>query len=302
MRSHRPFAVAAASVVIALTAVLSPARPPAPAASATPAKTSPGARQVVTVGHRGASHYAPENTVAAVDEAARRRVRWVENDVQRTRDGVLVVLHDATLTRTTDVEQRYPGRSPWRVGDLTAAEVGRLDAGGWFGRRYRGERVPTLTAYLAALERNRQSLLLELKDPARYPGIERQTLATLRTAGWLDQAHVRRRLVVQSFDARALRTVHRLRPAVRTGFLGRPRVRELPQYARFCDLVNPEQRKADAAYLAAVHGRRGPHGEPLRSFVWTVDKKNEAVRLARAGADGVISDVPDVVASALHRQ
>ncbi|NEE17929.1 glycerophosphodiester phosphodiesterase, partial [Streptomyces sp. SID7499] len=114
----------------------------------------------VVVAHRGASGYAPENTLAAVDAADALGIDWVENDVHRTRDGVLVVLHDTDLKRTTDVEQVYPDRAPWAVKDFTAAELAKLDAGSWFGTQFTGARVPTLTQFLHRVERNRQKLLL----------------------------------------------------------------------------------------------------------------------------------------------
>ncbi|NED08346.1 glycerophosphodiester phosphodiesterase, partial [Streptomyces sp. SID6648] len=87
--------------------------------------------------------------------------------------------HDESLARTTDVEEVFPDRSPWKVKDFTAAEIARLDAGSWFGPEYAGARVPTLEQYLNRLDRNHQKLLLELKSPGLYPGIEQQTLKVL---------------------------------------------------------------------------------------------------------------------------
>lgn len=98
-----------------------------------PAQAAPADPSSPTVfAHRGASTEAPENTLAAVRRAHEQHIKWIENDVQRTKDGALVVIHDATLSRTTDVEQVFPDRSPWRVADFTLAEIRRLDAGSWF--------------------------------------------------------------------------------------------------------------------------------------------------------------------------
>jgi glycerophosphoryl diester phosphodiesterase len=251
------------------------------------------------VAHRGASAYAPENTLAAVDSAARLGVRWVENDVQRTRDGRLVVVHDDSLARTTDAEEVFPGRAPWKVKDFTAAEIARLDAGGWFSPAYAGTRVPTLSQYVRRVERNHQKLLLEIKNPQLYPGIERQTLDLLSGEGWLDRAHLEGRLIVQSFSADSLRNVHDLKPAVTTGLLGTPPVEELPRYARFTDLVNPPRASLSPGYVSAVHTFTGPHGRPLVVCAWTVDDAAAALDAARAGVDGVISNRPDVVRAAL---
>src|SRR5688500_1112345 len=87
--------------------------------------------QVLAVAHRGASARAPENTLAAVRLAADLGADAVEVDLQRTRDGALVLLHDAGLGRTTDAATRLRGRGPWSVGSLTLEEVRRLDAGSW---------------------------------------------------------------------------------------------------------------------------------------------------------------------------
>ncbi|MFD3642793.1 glycerophosphodiester phosphodiesterase family protein [Streptomyces griseus] len=252
----------------------------------------------VVVAHRGASGYAPENTLAAVDAADALGIEWVENDVHRTRDGVLVVLHDNDLKRTTDAEQVYPDRAPWAVKDFTAEELAKLDAGSWFGERFAGARVPTLTQFLSRMERNRQKLLLEIKSPATYPGIERDIIRVLGRSGWLDRSHVRSRLVIQSFGADSVKTVHSLRPDITTGFLGTPAVADLPSYAAFTDQINPSYATIGADYVAAVQRLKGPHGKRLRVNTWTVNKAADAVKARDYGVDGIITNFPDVVRDA----
>lgn len=290
--------VATAAGLLGVAALLGPgtAGPDArPAAG--PARSAAGPPLVIA--HRGASAHAPENTLAAVDLAGAMGFAWVENDVQRTRDGVLVVVHDESLARTTDVEQRFPGRAPWKVKDFTAAEIAGLDAGSWFGGRWKGARVPTLKEYLHRLDANRQNLLLELKKPELYPGIEAETLRVLDQEGWLDRRHVRDRLVVQSFGAASVKEVHARRPDVTTGFLGTPAVAELPAYAAFADQINPSHTTLTAEYVAAVQALKGPHGVPLRVSTWTVNDAAGAGRVAGFGVDGIISNSPDVVADAV---
>ena len=99
---------------------------------------------------------------------------WVENDVQRTKDGRTRRAPRRSLARTTDVERVFPDRAPWKVKDFTAAEIARLDAGSWFGPRYAGTRVPTLKQYMDRVSHNHQKLVLEIKNPELYPGIERR--------------------------------------------------------------------------------------------------------------------------------
>ncbi|MET9659534.1 glycerophosphodiester phosphodiesterase family protein [Streptomyces sp. NPDC006510] len=252
----------------------------------------------VVFAHRGASAYAPENTLAAVDKADTLGFDWVENDVQFTKDGVLVVVHDTDLKRTTDVEEVFPDRAPWAVKDFTAAEIARLDAGSWFGPQFAGTRVPTLKQYLDRVERNRQKLLLEIKSPETYPGIEKETLRVLRQKGWLDRAHVKNRLVIQSFGADSVKKVHQLRPDVTTGFLGTPAVADLPSYAAFTDQINPSHTSVSADYVNAVHALKGAHGRKLRVNTWTVNDAATAAKVAGFGVDGIITNNPDVVREA----
>ncbi|MEV6400137.1 glycerophosphodiester phosphodiesterase family protein [Streptomyces sp. NPDC051907] len=253
----------------------------------------------LVIAHRGASAYAPENTLAAVDLADEMGFAWVENDVQRTKDGELVVVHDDSLARTTDVEQRFPDRSPWKIKDFTAAEIATLDAGSWFGAAWAGARVPTLRQYLNRVDDNGQRLLLEIKKPEVYPGIETDTLRVLREEGWLDRQHVRSRLVIQSFGADCVREVHRQRPDVATGFLGTPAVADLPSYAAFADQINPTHGSLTAQYVAAVHQLKGAHGKRLRVNTWTVNDAAGAARVDAFGVDGIITNNPDVVRDAV---
>ncbi|MER5554372.1 glycerophosphodiester phosphodiesterase family protein [Streptomyces sp. NPDC002793] len=265
---------------------------------ATQAQASAAQDGPVVYAHRGASAYAPENTLAAVDAADDLGITWVENDVQLTKDGVLVVVHDTTLSRTTDVEEVFPDRAPWAVKDFTAAEIAKLDAGSWFGAGFEGARVPTLTQYLHRVERNRQKLLLEIKSPATYPGIEKETLRVLRAEGWLDRGHVKSKLIIQSFGAESVKTVHAQRPDVVTGFLGTPAVADLPSYAAFTDQINPSYTTISADYVAAVQKLKGVHGKPLKVNTWTVNDPAKAAEVAGFGVDGIITNNPDTVRDA----
>ncbi|MGW1872548.1 glycerophosphodiester phosphodiesterase [Streptomyces sp. NPDC001975] len=286
---HARAVAATTTALLGTAALLSPV----------PAARAGDAREPTVLAHRGASAYAPENTLAAVDKAAALGFSWVENDVQRTKDGRLVVLHDDSLARTTNAEQLFPGRAPWKVKDFTAAEIARLDAGSWFSPSYTGTRVPTLAQYMRRIEHNHEKLLLEIKNPELYPGIEHQIVKLLGNEGWLDRPHLGR-IVVQSFSADSLRVVHALRPAVTTGYLGTPPVTSLGGYARFTDLINPSVGSISAGYVASVHSFEGPHGRPLRVFTWTVNDATTTWKAVGYGVDGIITNKPDVVRAALR--
>src|SRR4051812_1984957 len=294
------YARAVAAITAALLGIAALLLPGSDARAGSHAPPGGTSARALVIGHRGASAYAPENTLASIDKAAALGTAWVENDVQRTKDGELVVIHDDSLERTTNVEQVFPDRAPWKVKDFTAAEIARLDAGSWFGRRYAGTRVPTLRQYMRRVEHNHQKLLLEIKNPELYPGIEQQTLKLLGNEGWLNRQHLSGRLVVQSFSADSLRIVHDLKPAVTTALLATPGVAALPRYAGFPDGINPPYGSISRGYVAAVHSLAGAHGRPLAVFAWTVDDADTARKVAGYGLDGFITNRPDVIRAALR--
>lgn len=250
-----------------------------------PSHAGPGAAEVIA--HRGASHAAPENTLAAVELALRQRADVVENDVQRTADGELVVIHDTTLSRTTDAEEVFPDRAPWRVGDFTLAEIKRLDAGSWFSPEYAGQEVPTLAEWVRAVGRD-AGMLLEPKSPELYPGIEQDLDKELRSIPAFNRALRRDRVVVQSFNHVWLRQYEQLAPDVPVGLLYavRPTPADVAAAATWAEQLNPAFRMTDRDVVASVHDA----GLEIR--VWTVNDRADMRRALRWRVDGVITDRP----------
>ncbi|TDE41293.1 glycerophosphodiester phosphodiesterase [Nonomuraea mesophila] len=248
--------------------------------------TAAAGRPVVNVAHRGASAYAPENTITAFELAGDLRADMFELDVQETRDHQLVLMHDTTLTRTTDAEEVFPGRSPWNVGDLTLAQIRKLDAGSWFSGEHAGEPVPTLGEALRTMSGSGMGLLLEVKSPGLYPGIEARIAAELRrNAQWLSPG----RLVVQSFDWESMRRFHRLMPDVPIGLLGTPATAELPSLAEFADQINPPYTTLTSSYVRRVHGLG------MEVLTYTVDDPDDMRRMMSYQVDGIITNRPDVL-------
>ncbi|MGH9844188.1 MAG: glycerophosphodiester phosphodiesterase family protein, partial [Blastocatellia bacterium] len=177
----------------------------------------------ILVAHRGASAYAPEHTLEAYQLAIEQRADYVEQDLQITKDGVLVCLHDLTLERTTNVEDVFPDRfrtdvsddqptgaqaaKHWYVSDFTLAEIKRLDAGSWFGEKFKGARVPTFQEAIDAV-RGRAGLYPETKAPEVYGrrgfDMERLLVAALKK-NRLEKPDARTPVIIQSFSAESLR-------------------------------------------------------------------------------------------------
>lgn len=171
------------------------------------------------IAHRGASSYAPEHTLAAYELAIEQGADFIEPDLQITRDGHLIALHDETLDRTTDAAERFPDRyrevtrgdtlvRRWYAVDFTLAEIRTLDAGSWFDTAFAGERVPTLTE-VVELARGRAGLFPETKAPGTYSELgfemERMLLDELAEFG-LDAsgADPETPVIIQSFSAESL--------------------------------------------------------------------------------------------------
>lgn len=146
------------------------------------------------IAHRGGIAYAPENTLAAFQNAINQGVDWLEFDVQMTKDGALVVIHDETVDRTTN--------GTGAVRDMTLEQIRSLDAG-------QGQKVPTFEEVMELAKTNGVRILPETKSAHLYPGVEEKLLQALEQANYLDQT------VIQSFEADSLEKLHRLNPQAR---------------------------------------------------------------------------------------
>ncbi|MBO2465095.1 glycerophosphodiester phosphodiesterase [Actinomadura violacea] len=255
------------------------------------------AHRILDVGHRGASEYAPENTLASFRLAKSRHADMVELDVQQTKDRKLVVMHDTTLARTTNVEHVYPKKKPWKVSQLTLKQIKRLDAGSWYSKKYKGQRVPTLDEALKAASGSGLGMLMELKSPALYPGIEGRVAAALKRhrSYWLGAKGrpSERRLVVQSFDWASVKRFHKDLPGVPTGLLGKPKAKELKKLKAYADLINPSYGELTKSYVKQVHAAH------LRLLTWTVNSKTKMAKAVDLGVDGIITNKPDVLYTVL---
>ncbi len=174
------------------------------------------------VAHRGASAYAPEHTLEAYRLALEQGADFVEQDLQITKDGRLVCLHDLTLERTTNVEEVFPDRyredvsedqAPgakaarhWYVSDFTLSEIRQLDAGSWFDPKFKGAKVPTWQEAIDLI-RGKAGLYPETKGPEVYGkrgfDMERMVLEELKK-NKLDRPDRRTPVIIQSFSPASL--------------------------------------------------------------------------------------------------
>jgi glycerophosphoryl diester phosphodiesterase len=247
-----------------------------------PAKLALMAHAFMTIAHRGASGARPENTLAAFRHALELGIRHLECDVRLSRDGQIVVMHDATVDRTTD------GRG--RVSDLTLAELRALDAGGRFAPAWAGERIPLLDELLAIVPADAR-IVVEIKDDDRFPRLTDATVDALR--GWDPDG---RRVGISAFEVPTLRRVHGLWPAVELSALLREAADPMAGAATGATILCPRASDIDAALVERLHAA----GYVVRA--WGLKGRDEAEmkRLVACGVDGMTTDYPDVLA-ALYR-
>ena len=223
------------------------------------------------VAHRGDSARAPENTLPAFRKAFRLGVRRIELDVRFTLGDVPVLMHDATVDRTTN--------GSGAVSALTLEQVRSLDAGRWFAWRYRGTRVPTLYQALKLVKRREARVMIELKTRPT-PTQMRQLLDRIR---WLGMG---RSVIVTSFDEATVTDVRAAAPDLRTAIIDWPRYRRpasVLEYGRTY-VVNAKSVTADRS----LTWRRA--GIALRP--WTVDRVRVWRRMAHDQASAVVTNRP----------
>ena len=262
-----------------------------------PAAAAPiGQDTADNIAHRGSSGIVPENTIAAVERALAQGADVIENDIQRTADGQLVIMHDTTLARTTDAEQVFPDRAPWSVGSFTLAEIKQLDAGSWFSTAYAGERVPTLREWVKAVG-NRAGMLLEPKAPELYPGIEVDLDKELRAMPEFTRALKRGQVVVQAFNHPWLKAYQDLVPDVPTGLLfgATPTQAEIDAASTWAEQVNPALGVIGEGTVTAVHAAG------MEINVWTVNGGQDMRRALAWRVDGIITNYPQVLAEVLRK-
>lgn len=260
--------------------------------------------RAIVIAHRGASAVTPEHTFAAYDLALEQGADYIELDVQRSRDGALVVIHDAILDRTA---RGSPTDCTGRVVDKTLAQLESCDAGSWFNvanpavaqADFVGLRIPTLANVIARYGSTAR-LYIETKDPESYPGIEGDIVSLLRSNGLAAGSTDLPRVFIQSFSKASLQRLHALDPALRLVqlFGAIPPAQIIVQigdarsYGAGIGLVSGA---VTAALVDAVHA------SCLFVHAYTVDDSAEMQSLLAMGVDGIFTDRPGLLRGIVDR-
>jgi len=237
--------------------------------------------------HRGASGYAPENTLPAFELARDQGADGVELDVQLTADDELVVIHDETVNRTTN-------GTGW-VKDYTLAGLKALDAS-MGSEEFAGVTIPTLAEVFDVLADSGLTINIELKNTVvAYPGIEEKVLAMIDERDW------EHRIVISSFNHMSLTRIRGLGSLVSTGLLFGDYLYQPWSYAKevWATALHPPLGYVDAVPELITAAR----DTLLGVNVWTVNDPEDIDRMYGLGVDGIITNYPDrALARRTHAQ
>lgn len=233
--------------------------------------------------HRGACAYAPENTLPAFELSIEMKADGVDLDVQRTADGQLVVIHDETINRTSN--------GVGRVVDLTFDEIRRCDfTNGFVGRR--NVKIPTLQEVLELFRPTGLTVNIELKnDVELYPRMEFDVLQAVTEMGMVDQVNF------TSFNHYSLAGLRGKVAPEQLGLVLGSSLFEPWSYAKWfgAGAINPRftvLQQPDLVWLS--------HEAGIKVHTWTVNKDEDAQRLAELGVDAIITNFPDRVGDAVR--
>lgn len=292
--------------------------------AAVPEALPAAAEGPLIIAHRGASGHAPENTMAAFELAERMEADFIELDVRLSKDGELVVIHDKTVDRITN--------RTGDVGDYTLEELQGMDAGSYYGKTFSEQKLLSLEDVLARFY-GRIGLLIEVKDPQHYPGIEEKLAEALRRHELLQTIAELGYGAGLGGTAGAPAGVLGVPSAVQEEMLARgpfmPRERwfragVIVQSFNFASMHRFHELLPDIPVGVLVHADRHPltdetlaelasyadyinysydllnaalvrriHGQGSKVMAWTIRKKADMERMKRLGTDGIITDYPD---------
>ncbi len=244
-------------------------------------------QNIAIIAHRGASNFAPENTMAAINIALNSNSDYIEIDVHQTLDTTLILMHDESLNRTTN--------GSGLIKDKTYPEILKLDAGQWFSQEYANEKVPTLESVLQ-LVNGRCNLIIEIKKGNDYyPGIEKNIINIIK------KYNAEKWVTIHSFSSEILKTVHAINPNIKLHKLVFAKFKFVP----FIISTKPEKLNIEALdfvdtfsinyFFANKELIKLLKSKGKKINVWTVDDPQTAKDLIALGIDGIITNNPGIL-------
>jgi len=234
---------------------------------------------VLVFAHRGASLVAPENTLSSFRKAIEEKTDYVEMDVQESKDGVVMVVHDSDLMKVAG--------SPLKIWEATAEELRAVDLGTRVGPQFAGEKVPTLEEALQTCK-GKAKMDIELKFYGHDERLEEKVVALVEAAGMQDDC------IFMSLNQAQVQRMKDLRPKWRVGLLAAKAVGD--PSALKADFLAVENKVATARFIRRAHRA----GMPV--YVWTLDDPAKMFAAMSFGADGLITNKPALGRALVQRR
>lgn len=247
-------------------------------------------REVSIIAHRGASGYAPELTMEALQLAVELGADYIEFDVHMTKDKVLVANHDVTVERTTN--------GVGKIQDLTVKQLKELDAGSWFNQTYPNHaKEQYANAKILTVEEifkqfgETEKFVIEIKYPYLYPGIENKLIKLLEKYQLLED---KEKVIILSSSKESLKKIHQLNSEIKLGLLllykqeAKISYEELEELQKYVSIIIPNFNSLNEEYIRRVKNAG------FQIFTYTVNTKETYYKLIYWGIDGIITDFPDI--------
>jgi glycerophosphoryl diester phosphodiesterase len=232
-------------------------------------------KNVKIIGHRGSSKRAPENTVSSILCAAEDKADYAELDVQETKDGVVVLMHDKNLKRVAKVDKN--------LSEVAYKDIEKLDVGSIYSGKFKGEKIPTLDQVIKAAK-GKIKLDIEIKNYKNDTDLARKVVQLIENNDFVDNC------LVCSFDYRTLIKVKKLNPKIRTGYITALNEKDKLnlEYVDYYSIYYPKVTKSIVEKL---------HKNNKKVHVWTVDNVDDWRRLIQMGVDDIITNYPGALKS-----
>lgn len=242
------------------------------------------------ISHRGANRFAPQNTLAAFIKAAQLGADGVETDVRVTRDGHMVLCHNETVNGTSD------GKG--KVRDQYLGELFNYDFGSWFGGKFENTVIPTIDDFLGVMKENPVDILdIEIKPNKNENDFVERIIKKVREYGMIEK------LIVSSFDEGILKKVKEIDSSVKTGYLY-PSTVNWAVTKVFDPVKKAKEQGFDFLLPHSSYASKKlidkAHEQGVKVACWTVNKLETLDKLYSWGADGVITDYPDIMKNKLE--
>ena len=236
-------------------------------------------QKVLVTAHRGASGLAPENTMSAMLKAIEVGSDYSELDVQETSDGVLVLMHDNSLTRTTGLEKNI-----WEM-DYTS--LNGLDAGLWYDAKYKGEAIPLLESVMDTV-RGKMKLNIELKYNKHDKRLAELVVEMVERKNYINEC------ILTSFNFEAINLVRKLNKNIKVGYIFSKLPEGVDVFTADVDLLSVNYKLVDKKFVEEAHANN------KEVHIWTVNEPEEMQRLINLGVESIITDRPDILVNLLQ--